>query len=115
MLAFDGAKVAITGSTFVGSSAGGRGGAVGAVGASLYADNTAFINCTASGAGGGAIAAVDYQCYGVGSASTALELLQCTFVGCGAPNGAGGAVAVLAGNGLGGSLSLSILSSSFMG
>ena len=96
MRAFAGASVTVRQSAFVGSRAGGRGGAISVVGAALSVTGTAFTNCTATGGGGGAVAAADYQCYGAAPTNSTVALEGCVFEGCSAPGGEGGAVAALA-------------------
>jgi hypothetical protein len=106
------AEVTVLDSVFVDSRAG-RGGAISVVGASLVAMNTRFSNCTAAEEGGGALAVIDYQCYGASATNTEVRLEGCVFDNCRAPGGGGGAIMVLGSSVHIQTVSLSILSSSF--
>lgn len=98
-------------SHFDGSNAD-RGGAISVVGASLYLTNTLFSNCTAQ-VGGGALAVMDFQCYGARATNSTVKVESCIFDTCQAPGGTGGAIMVLGGSSNLQKVSLSVLSSTF--
>ena len=91
--AYDEASVAIDGTLFSGSYSSGWGGAISIVGGLLSVHATAFLNCS-SAAGGGAVAAAAFVCYGHSKESTVLVLESCTFEGC-ATAGSGGAIQII--------------------
>ena len=89
---FDQAETNISSSRFIDLHSAAFGGAISAVGSSIYLQNSDFVNCT-SQSGGGAIWASSYQgCYGsTDSQNSTIIISSCFFQRC-STNGKGGAI-----------------------
>jgi hypothetical protein len=88
-----GGLVNIMSSTFNAVRSGGTGGAISAIGCSVYVSESIFRTCRAI-AGGGAISGSQYQCYGSDQkVKTRLQITSCQFEDC-TSIGEGGAILV---------------------